>query len=284
MPTVHKQERQTTGIRKPGMKSGASARIQAVSDVDSGGIKVSLYGRSKTGKTRLTATFKKPVLIIGGEDGTRSIRNAKGVDFVLAESSVEIMELLVDIEAGKLQYATVALDTASALQDMVLRELLGLKELPPQLSWGFASRETWGTVALKTKEILRRFTELKNMNVVITAHERNFKDEGDANELITPTVGSALSPQTTNWLNGAVEYICQTFIREKIVEKEVVGPDKKKHTMKTKTGGAEYCLRVGPHPVYMTGFRLPLGSNPLPEVIVDPTYEKILALVQGKVA
>ena len=44
--------------------------------------------------------------------------------------------------------------------------------------------------------------------------------------------------------------------------------------------GVEYCLRTEPHDVYMTKFRRP-GGKDLPEVIVNPTYDKVKALIDG---
>ncbi len=273
MPVVNKQQQ-----NGPPRTKGRSAvdRIAPVSKVDSGGLKLSLYGRSKTGKTRLISTFPKPVLIIGAEDGTRSIRNVPKVDFVLIERSDEIGPLL-DRAAG-LGYATVAVDTASALQDLILCEILGLTELPAQRSWGMASREQYGQCGLQMKTILRKVLELP-LNVVITAHERNFNDEGGS-DLIMPSVGSALSPSVAGWLNGASEYICQTFIRERS-ERKVTKVGTKEVATSMKTGEAEYCLRVGPHAVFMTGFRLPVGQT-LPDVIVDPHYDKIAKIAYGK--
>lgn len=251
-------------------------RIAPVEQVDSGGIKLSLYGRSKTGKTRLIATFPKPVLIIGAEDGTRSIRNVKGVDFVLIKDSKEVLELASGaVDAG---YATVAVDTASALADKILAEIMGVSQIPAQKSWGMATREQYGQQSLQLKSLLREVLNLPT-NVIITAHERNFNEDGNGSDLLLPTVGSALSPSVTGWLNGAAEYIAQTFIQEATEEKEVKVGTK---TLKSrqKTGGAEYCLRIGPHPVYTTGFRLPEGFE-LPDFIVNPDYNKIMAVING---
>lgn len=45
-------------------------------------MKISVYGRPKTGKTRLSSTFPKPLLILGTEDGTESIKKVEGIDFI----------------------------------------------------------------------------------------------------------------------------------------------------------------------------------------------------------
>jgi hypothetical protein len=51
--------------------------------------------------------------------------------------------------------------------------------------------------------------------------------------------------------------------------------------MTTRTGKVEYVLRVGPHPIYMTGFRrVHVDGEVMPDVIIDPSYNKILSLIE----
>ncbi len=277
MPIVGKQSDKVVDPRKI---TNPLDRIMSVQKVDSGGIKLSLYGKPKTGKTRLISTFPKPVLIIGSEDGTRSIRNVPDVDFLPLMNSGEVRVIIDRLKAGTAgkDYRSVGLDTASRLNDMILAEILGIEELPAQKGWGMASRDQYGQCSLQLKTILRELLSLPQ-NVVITAHERNFNDEGGGgSDMLTPTVGSALSASVCNWLNGAVEYVCQTFIRNKTEEVEL----SEGITTSMATGKGEYCLRTGPHAAYMTGFRVPVGVE-LPELIVNPTYQKIIDLVNGKI-
>ena len=279
-PPPKKQLPRTTPSLTP--TSGVFERVAPVAQVDSGGIKVSLYGKAKTGKTRLISTFPKPILIIGAEDGTRSIRNVEGVDFVLLREADEVDELASGAVARG--YQTVAVDTASALQDLILAEILGLKELPVQRTWGMASRDQYGQCSMRLKTLLRKVLAVP-VNVVVTAHERSFGDEGGGADQLVPSIGSALSPSAATWLNGAVEYVCQTFIRSREETKTtVIGkgtPNQKTVETKVKSDKKEYCLRVGPHEVYMTGFRLPPGVE-LPDAITNPSYDKIKQLIDGE--
>ena len=257
-----------------------TARIVAVEDMEEDGVRMNIYGRGKTGKTRLAATFPKPMLLIGTEKGTRSVNNVKGLDFVYIKTSSELDDLVELLKEGS--YKSAALDTAGGLQDMILKEILGLEDMPVQKTWGIAKQQDWGTCGAQTKERLKSLLDLAEthaVNVVIIAHERTFSDENNS-DLIMPTVGAALTPSVTNWLNGACDYICQTFIREGEVKRQVkIGA---KVITKVEKKGTEFCLRVGPHSVYMTGFRLPPGSIALPSEIVDPNFEKVHALMQGK--
>jgi hypothetical protein len=255
------------------------SRIAPVSD--GGGIKLNVYGRGKTGKTRLACTFPKPMLLIGTEDGTKSVQNVKGVDFVRLNKSDELDDIAGMLRGGS-KYVSVALDTAGGLQDLILKEILGLDDVPIQRSWGMAQREHWMTCGAQTKERLRSLLDLSDrvgMNVCIIAHERNFNEDQNS-EIMIPSIGAALTPTAAAWLNGACDYICQAFIKEETVTKmHKVGTTETKLT--SKTGKVIYCLRTGPHPNYLTGFRLPPGFK-LPDEIVDPSFDKILAVIQGK--
>lgn len=281
MPTINR-----SGVSKPktAKLQSSSSKIRSVKESNYG-IKINLYGRGKTGKTTLACDFPKPLLIVGTmgtlEDGTRSVADLDDVDFYPLENSEE-MEEVCKIVAND-GYKTVVLDTAGGLQDMKLKEYLRLDEVPVQKTWGMATREDWQVIGAQTKEHLRSLLNLAMTpgvyaNVVIVAHERAFEPEKNM-EGIKPVIGSALSPAVAGWLNGACDYICQCFIEERTKEKvNVVG--KKQVRVKVKTGEFDYCLRIGPHSVFLTGFRKPKGLV-LPDVIIDPTYAKIKSLIDG---
>ena len=254
-------------------------RIQPVG-VTTDGYTFNIYGRSGSGKTVLACSFPKPLLIIGTEDGTESVSDLgdEGVDHVCLESSPEMVDLLNHAPS---KYKTVVLDTASRFQDLILREVLGIKELPAQLAWGTATQQQWGQVGLQCKEHFRKLLDLRlhGLNIVVIAQDRTFGDERDGTEKLDPTVGNALSPSIAGWLNAACNYVVHTYLREETKEtiQEVAGVEVP--TLE-KTGDVEYCLRVKPHPVYMVKFRLPKGTKYDP-VMVDPDYDKLAALIEG---
>jgi hypothetical protein len=262
-------------------------------------LNVSIYGRPKTGKTRLLATFPKPVVILGPEDGTKSIRNVPGVMFVRVISDkaqppkngryLRIPELQPFFDELREEgIGSLGLDTASALNGVILSNILDIERLPEQKSWGMATRDQYGQASLQLRTIMRAVLDMP-FHSVIVAHEKVFKGDDDGvtagSDLIQPQVGSELSDKVCNWLNGAVDYVCQTFIRQKeeTTSTMVTVPGQKPKEVKTtsKVQGVEHCLRVGPHPVFMTGFRIPPGGV-LPEVIVDPSFDKIYALATGR--
>lgn len=275
MPVIQKQTFKATA-----KMGGVLSRIQDINEMEPDGIKFLVYGKSKTGKTRLVCDFPKPLLLIGTEKGTASVKGVKNIKFVRLQTSSEVQPLLE--YAATNDFKTVALDTAGGLQDMCLKEILGLDELPLQKSWGMASRESYGTCTAQMKKhfhAMLSLTETSGMHVCIIAHERNFQEEGGS-DMLAPSVGAALTPSLTGWLNGAVDYISQTYIRRKMTQSEQTVAGKRLLTSKP-TGETEFCLRVGPHEIFMTGFRVAPGKK-LPECIVDPTYQKIMNLINGE--
>lgn len=280
MPKVNRQKPVATKRPKGG---SVIDRITILgSDLDEG-IKLNIYGRSGTGKTTFTATFPKPILYIICSGGNRpgEIRSIntpeyrKTIKQVNLERSEELGELVE--YAATSDFATIVLDHASGLQDVILKEIVGLTEIPAQLGWGVATQQQWGQVALQVKERLRSLLNLPK-NVIIIAQEREFNTDNES-ALLMPFVGSALTPSVTGWLNPAVDYICQTAIRRVMIDGETKVGTKVIKTQKPGKG-VEYCLRTAPDPVYTTKFRVPKG-RPLPDVIVDPSYAKFIKLVNG---
>jgi hypothetical protein len=84
----------------------------------------------------------------------------------------------------------------------------------------------------------------------------------------------------TGWLNPACDYICQTFIRQ-VSEQVTIKLGNKEVKKSRKGAGVEYCLRTAPDPVFITKFRIPKGVD-LPDVIVDPDFDKINQLITGQ--
>jgi hypothetical protein len=277
MPKVTKQS--VKSVKRPSRQGGILDEVTPVGDMPDTGMKVCLYGRSKTGKTTLACTFPKPLLLVGTEDGTKSVRSFAGVDFIRLGSTSQVDEIAATMADSN--YKSVVLDTAGGLQDMILKEILGLDDLPVEKSWGMAGREQWQSCGVQSKERLRALLDLSDVgvNIIVIAHERNFNDEGGS-DLIFPTVGAALTPSTAGWLNGACDYLCQTFLREQTTTKEVKVAGKPGALMTTRTGKVEYCLRIGPHPVYMTGFRrVHVDGEVMPDVLVNPDYGKIRKVI-----
>ena len=108
--------------------------------------------------------------------------------------------------------------------------------------------------------------------MVFIAHQRTFDggdEEGD--DQIAPHIAARLMPSVVSFLNGAVSVIGNTFIRERYIGKG-----------KSRERKVDYCLRVGPHAVYRSKIRRPPNAGLLPDVIVNPTFEKLQTVARGE--
>ena len=262
------------------------ALLAALSDMEDHykAISMVLFGASGSGKTRLASTFPKPMLYLGAEDGTKSIKKVEreGIQWKRLGHSGELTGYARLAREGN-RWKTVVLDTATKYYERILAEILNLEELPPQNSWGMATRDQYGQASLIFRERVRELfelTELHGINTVVIAQERNYNEDNGGDELardlqLLPQVGPSLSPKIAGWLNAAADYVCSTYIRQKREEKVTKVLGKEKRTL-VPTRQPEFCLRTLPHPVYITKFR---GDIDLPECIVDPTFEKINKLI-----
>jgi hypothetical protein len=264
-------------------------RISPIGFDESKGLKMLLYGASGTGKTRIWSTFPGPILgviasSLRNPGETLSIdtpENRKKISQVTVRKIAEVLTL-VEKQRETERFKTVVLDHASGLLDFAMKEVLGIEEMPAQLSWGVASMQQWGEGGGNCREILRSLLNL-DCNVVIVAQERDFsKKEGEspsAADMMFPTISAGLIPSLTGWLVPCCNYVCQTFKRNEMkdVVTEINGEEM---VEQVPTGKVEYCARTGAHSVVTTKFRVP-PSVKLPDVIVNPDYSKFLKLIKG---
>jgi len=286
MPGIQRQtppRPATNGTRdKP---SGALGRIKPVGQHTDAGSKMVIYGSNSAGKTFLACGAEKPLLLIGFEDGTKSVRDFEGVDFVQIENTDEVPALAK--ECGKGRYRSVVVDTATSLQDMVLKELLNLDQVPVQLKWGTVPREVYFMRAEKTKELIRCFLSLRAQNVIVLAQEKDHTPpkvkakDGDEpaeaaprdDQIVKPFIAPSLGGETCRWLMENVDHVCQLFVRDQLLtqRKEYVNPTTKEVRVKEttyNTGRKERCLRTERcFNIYASKIRAVRGVE-VPEVIV----------------
>lgn len=292
MAKITKQAPRKKAVKKKVAAKGKAEparppQLQSLSEgLDQEGIKVNVYGPSATGKTTFWATFPGKILVLicsGGKNPGEllSINTPtynKKIDKWHIHTPEDYDQAIEYLQDNPDIYQTAVLDHATGLQDLCLKEILGLDDIPEQKTWGLATQQEYGQMALQMKERLKRLLSLKQ-NIVVVAQERAFNTD-DESSLLMPYVASALSPSVVGWLNPAVDYICETFKRRPIVVKELSIGGKK---VKQKVPGdkIEYCMRVGPDDVYMTKFRVPKErAHTLPSVIVDPDYDKIMKIIK----
>lgn len=229
-----------------------------------------IYGRSGTGKTTIASTFPKPLLLLDiREKGFDSISNVKGVDIAQLTTWDEFEEVYWYLKAGDTKYRTIIVDQISQLQDLAI--LRAMKDAGKEPDDAIAQRN-WGQAAGLMKTWLLNYRDLIDIgiNVVFLAHDRTTDSDTETDDRLDPSVGARIMPSVASFVNGAVKIIGNTLIRESF---SVEGNKKKRKV--------EFAMRIGPHAIYTTKTRSPVGIES-PEVIVNPTYDKIVAVVKGE--
>lgn len=236
------------------------------------------YGPSGTGKTTVSGTFPTPILFGDVRDrGTDSIAEVEDVHVYDVESSEALEEFYWEVKDNPKKYKTVVLDTVTQLAGIFVEEIVAKKRKNTRAAgdWGSMTMREWGDVAAEMKKWIDLFKELPVQTVFLAQHRVfNVGEEDNADNQLAPEVGPRLSPSVASAINAAVDVIGSTFIRKRLIVKEING----KKVKKEKT---EYCMRVGPNPVYTTKIRKPKDVA-VPEVIVNPSYEEIMAIIKGE--
>jgi hypothetical protein len=281
---VRKQNASDTGatIKRPSVID----RIRPIGFEEDEGIKVLVWGESGSGKTTFWSTFPRPILCIVVSGGNKS-GEARSIDTaenrkVISAVSLDHTDEAIDLTTYAAQtglFKTVVIDHVTGFQDKVLSQITG-KPIPEQKTWGTASQQQYGQATSQCKDLFRGILNLP-INVVFVGQER--VNKGVANdedsESIKPTVGVNLMPQLAGWVNCAVDYIVQTFKRNK-TEKRMIGVGKTQVEQIVTLRQIEYCLRTGPDSTYTTKFRVPKGHY-LPDTVPDPSYDKLVSIIDG---
>lgn len=238
-------------------------RIQPIGEVK-GEVKLQLYGRSGTGKTTLSSTFPKPMLLLDiREQGTDSVADIDGIDVLEVKAFDDIEMAYFMLEAGDHGYKTVVLDTLSMAQGMLVEEVMDEHKVETM------SQRLWGEISGRLNPLIIGYRDLP-MHVVFIAHDRARAGGEEGSDELEPEVGPSVIPSVARTLNGAVKIIGNTYIAEKVITKGA--------QISTEY---EYRLRIGPHPYYTTKFRAP-RSFEVPEYLANPTFSKLLKLMKGE--
>jgi hypothetical protein len=227
-------------------------------------VKLLVYGRNGSGKTRFAASGPKCLLIDIHEQGTRSARGSGAKVFPNPNGKPitwpDIGQVYWYLAAGNHPYETVAIDTVTAMNRLCLEMVMGeAEDRDPNREIGLPDRRAYGRAGELMRSQLLAFRNL-NMHVVFTAQERVIKDEDtDEPVLHTPDLpaGSRGIAMGSVGIIGRI-YSQQVRVRNKTTKKIVERWEDR--------------LLVGPHEEYDTKDR----TNALGSVVRRPTMTDII--------
>ena len=262
-------------VRKASQSKSSSSMLSKAMDVSKANQAISalLYGRSGTGKTTLSGTFPGPLLVLDiGERGTGSISDVKGAKVLKINEWKDFEDVYFELKKGGHSFESVSVDSLHALQALAINHV---KKQAKKSDDDQTSQRDFGQAGALMQQWIRNYRDLvdDDMNIVFLAHDRVHEYEGEDDEMITPEVGPRLMPAVASCAVGSVNVVGYTMIKQTVSEKKKLGQKAESKI--------EYCLRIGPHPLYTTKIRTD-KNNHTPEFIVDPTYDKLVSVIKGE--
>lgn len=257
--------------KRTSTKNPIEDRLVDIMDIDDPTI-ITLYGRPGSGKTTLSSTATKPLLIIdvkdkGGESAkSKKLQRGDITTFSLTEFD-DIYKIHDYIMENPTKFKTVVIDHMTALQD------LGLTKVKIDEGKDQVSQRMYGICADYLKELIIMYKDLTELGItpIFLAQDRMESGEGEGEDQLTPEVGPGLMPSVAKVLCASSRVIGHTYLQEKAEKTS----DMKVHRT------IEYRLRLGPNPFYITKVTKSKEVY-CPPYIANATYDDIMKVISGE--
>lgn len=257
--------------KKTHKKPSLEDRFQDLLDMDTPTI-ITLYGRPGTGKTTISCTLPKPLLLIdvkdkGTDSGKREDLEPGDITVFELESFDEIYDIYDYLEENPDKFKSVVIDHMTALQDFCYEKVMD-EEGKSKMSQGM-----YGTAGGYLKEVINLYKGLTDLGITpcFNCQDRMESGDGEGEDQLLPEVGPGLMPSVARTLCAASRVIGHTYQFENVEKLE--GAKVRRNI--------EFRLRLGPNPYYITKVTRPFGT-PCPQFLVDATYQDIMKVVKGK--
>lgn len=221
------------------------------------------WGKSGTGKTKFVSTLPKPMLYIRiGDDGSNTIANVEGIKAIHAESLEQLKEIGKELLKDR-KFKSVAVDTFSMITNVWIDQNIVQKKKK-------MTQQAWGDLKVETEELIKIFHEVAMTHIVaLTCHESNDTIEGMEDEIIPD-----FRPNTTKGARTYLEGMANYGIHMAKMKKTIVTEKGEKEVVR-------YVGHLGANSYYWTKLQID-PSIKVPESMVNPTYDKIIKLINGE--
>ena len=139
-------------------------QLKSTGELGNQGLKVLVYGQAGCGKTTLSKTLPKPV-VLSAEGGLLSLKD-DNIPFIEIKSMDDLHEAYEWVNKSK-DYESVVLDSISEIAEVVLSHEKKINK---------DGRAAYGEMDVQLSEIIRAFRDL-NMHVLMTAKLEKQQDE-----------------------------------------------------------------------------------------------------------
>jgi AAA domain-containing protein len=216
-------------------------KIRRASEIEEAA-RILAFGRSGSGKTRLSATAPNVLLIDVNEKGTASVRRDYDPNVFPAEFWSDVIDVYWFLANGDHDFDSYSIDGATSMQNLCMKFVLG-DEASRDASRDpdMASRAVWGKVGELMKTQITNFRNLP-MHGVFTALQRS-RSTGEDEEEGEIVISPACSPAIAGHLEAAVDIIGHLHTKEVILKKK--GSNKRRKSVRRR-------LMVGPSERYLT--------------------------------
>lgn len=319
MPSLTKQKPPTNNQVSAATAGSVLANAVSAESIPDSWIKMLLYGPNGVGKTTLACTFEKPLLLIAMErspsGGARSVRKFQGVRVIRPgapmlkpgipdwDAPIDSVKCIDEVEqlarelSERNPFKTIVFDHVTVFQDHWLEKITG-RSIQIGQGLGRVSGDDYTERSEKTKTSLIPWLGMP-CHTVFVGKEKDHNPPKD--EKVNPRTGKVqpdLRPRfirgmqqesfvsvelgggAAGWLQDACEYACRLYV-DREMERVVSDIQGQKVVDYRETGKFVRALRVKYHPNFFSRGRYDDPDN-LPDAIPNPTYEKIIAAIEGR--
>lgn len=221
-------------------------------------LKILLVGPSGVGKTHMAGTFPKPYLFNFDVRGVLTLRG-KDIDYDTFTEYKDIEPKLNEVEVGD-KYETLIFDPITRLADLMMDEIQRLNLSESKLArtstkmFGFTPPPTIPEYLIfmgNMSNILDQILKI-DKHIVFVAHEEQSKDELSGEIERMPMIVTKIRHRLSTYFDEAYRLRCNKGVYEAITRQSI-----KFSYIRSSFSGV------------------------LPDVIEDPSYDKIMKLIQG---
>ena len=202
--------------KKTPKKFGLEDRFQDLLDLNTPTI-ITLYGRPGTGKTTISCTLPKPLLLIdvkdkGTDSGKRDDLEPGDITVFELEEFDEIYDIYDYIKDNPDRFKSVVIDHMTSLQDFCYEKVMD-EEGKSRMSQGM-----YGTAGGYLKEVINLYKGLTDLGITpcFNCQDRMESGDGEGEDQLLPEVGPSLMPSVARTLCAASRVIGHTYQFENV--------------------------------------------------------------------